>query len=470
MYTRVFLREEFGVVTEVYAYVAFLIVIFMYGMETTLFRFSEKRDELKGNGADIAFSTVSISVIVSSLLLGAFLLLGDNFFAELLRYPDHPEYIQWFTAILFCDAISSIAFARLRLQDRAIKFATLKLVNIGVNIGLNLFLIVACPYLVKSAGDSFLHQFAATVWSAEIGVGYIFISNLMASVATLALIFPEFFKVKWVFKTALWKDMMRYTWPLAIAALAYVVNENLDKTLLKFLLPGSTDENLAQLGVYGACYKLSIMMTLFVQAFRYAVEPFFFKEFKTEGAEQSYAKVMTVFVAFGCLIFTGIMVFLDLVKYFIGPEFHEGLAIVPILLLANLLLGVYFNLSAWYKLTDKTIYGAYFSIAGAFVTVILNISLIPVLGYLGSAWATLCCYLVMCGLSYTAGRKHYFIPYEFRKLTILLTVALALWFGFELISKSTGLSESYWQFVLSSLVIITQAGISWKVIGLPSLK
>lgn len=464
-YTRIFLPGEFGVVTELYAYVAFLTVLFLYGMETTLFRFSESNSANSEEEKGRVFSTAFLSILATAICLGGFLGLFQHDIAAWLQYPDHPQYIGWFAAILVFDSLAAMPFARLRLQENARKFAGLKLFNIGLNISLNLILLLAFPWLIERGGDGFLTDLAKLVYSPEVGVGYIFISNLVASGVTFLLLSPSLLKINFDFDFGLWKKMLRYTWPLAFAAFAYVVNENLDKTLLKFLLPGTLEENLYNLGIYGACYKLSIMMTLFVQAYRYAVEPFFFSQQKHENAPETYAKVMTVFVAFGAFVFTSIMVFLDVVKYFIHENFHEGLAIVPILLMANLLMGVYFNLSVWYKLTDKTIFGAWFSLVGAGITVVFNLLLIPRIGYLGSAYATLACYAAMVFLSFVFGKKHYRVPYELKKIGALLLLAILIWIGTESLTHLFNLDENNLKFAVSGMAVLLQVFLSVKLIG-----
>ena len=465
LYTRLFLPGEFGVVTEFYAYVAFLTVIFLYGMETTLFRFSERNSIQSEEEKEVVFGTAFISILASAVCLGSALCLFQNDIAHWLQYPDQPQYITWFAAILFFDALAAMPFARLRLQEKAGKFAALKLLNIGLNISLNLFFLLACPWLIENGESNLLNEFVQSVYSPEVGVGYIFISNLVASGVTFVFLLPEIFKVKLKFEFGIWKNMIRYTWPLAFAAFAYVVNENLDKTLLKFLLPGTLEENLHNLGIYGACYKLSIMMTLFVQAFRYAVEPFFFAQHKQGNAKDAYSKVMTVFVAFGALIFTGIMVFLDIVKYFIHENFHEGLAIVPILLMANLFLGIYFNLSIWYKLTDKTIFGAWFSLSGAGITVVFNFLLIPQIGYMGSAYATLACYSAMIVLSFWFGKKHFPVPYELKKLVGLVILAILFWLFSDWLTQILNWEENNLKFLISGLAVFAQVVVSLNMIG-----
>ena len=421
LYTRVFLPEEYGVVTELYAYLTFVTILFTYGMETSFFHFSEK-EERPGT----VYGTAVMSLLGSSVLMMGLMMIFSQPIANLLRYPDHAEYIVYFAIILAADAVSAIPFARLRQQNKARRFALLKSVNILINIGLNLFFLVACPVLIGSA-TGLLHELALAVYSPAIGVGYVFISNLLASLITILLLLPELAGHRLVFDRALWNNMILYALPLLIGGLAGMINETLDRVILKSLL---TDKSTAmqQLGIYGACYKIPMLMTLFIQTYRYAAEPFFFAQQKKENNTLVYATVMNYFVLVCTFIFLGIMMYLDILKYFVGEKYRSGLPVVPVLLLANMCLGIFVNLSMWYKLTGQTRYGAYFAFFGAFVTIVLNVVLIPLMGYMGAAWATLACYFLMMVLSYLTGQKHYPIPYNLRKIGFYVGFALFLYF------------------------------------------
>jgi O-antigen/teichoic acid export membrane protein len=416
LYTRVFIPEEYGVANEMYAYCSILLILLTYGMETTFFRFSESESD-----RERVYSTSLISILVTTLL---FLILAFGFsgpLAELIRHPDHMEYIIWFALIVSMDALTAIPFARLRAAGKATRFAAIKLLNIFFFIGFNLFFIVLCPYLLQKG---LFTGFVNTVYNENIGVGYIFISNLIASAITILLLLPEYLKTKFRFDRALWRRMMVYALPLLVLGLAGSINETMDRIFLKFLLP----ENIAmeQVGIYGACYKISLIMTIFIQAFRFAAEPFFFAHAREADARKTYADVMKYFVIVCALIFLAVMMYMDGVKYFVGEKYYAGLTIVPILLLANLFLGVYFNLSIWYKLTNQTKFGAYISIGGALLTVLLNIWWIPLIGFMGSAWATLICYFGMMVVSYVIGQKHYAVPYDLRSIICYVLAAVAL--------------------------------------------
>ena len=419
LYTSIFAPEEYGTFSELMAVVAFAMVVLTYGFETSFFHFANKEDS-----AEQTLSTGFISLTATSLL---FIILSFSYtqpIANLLHVSSQPQYIQWLTLIVVLDVLSTLPFAKLRLEQKAWRFATIRLINIAVNIGLNLFFFLLCPYLVSEGMAPFLTNY---VYNPSIGIGYIFISNLIASLIMLGLLSPEILTLKMTFDLVVWKKMIRYGLPLLIGGLAYVTNEMVDRLLLKYLLPSNIAS--AEVGIYSACYKISIFMTLFIQAFRYGAEPFFFAQAVSEDAKEQYAKVMRYFIAFTGFIFLSINVFIDLLKHFIQNEtYHAGLEVVPILLLANLFLGMYYNLSVWYKVSEKTRFGAYISVFGACVTVFFNILLIPTMSYVGSAWATLLCYASMCLLSFILSRSHYPISYPWKTIFTYLIAALVLFY------------------------------------------
>jgi len=402
LYTRYFLPAEYGVVTELYAYVAFLVVMLTYGMETAFFRFSKKEESTK------VYSTTLISLLISSIVFIGLIFLNSSAISQWLGYINHPEYIQFFALIIGMDAVASISFAKLREQEKAMRFAFIRIVNIIVNIGLNLYFIVYQEY----------------------GIAYIFIANLAASVITLLMLLPEMISSSWVFDKKLWKKMMIYALPLLIAGLAGMTNETIDRILLKHLF-SNTDMAASELGLYGAFYKLSIIMILFIQTFRFAAEPFFFAQEKEGNSRKIYADVMKYFTIIMAIIFLGVTIFYDVIKGFLGSEYHDerGFIVVSILLLANLFLGIYYNLSIWYKLTEKTKYGAYLSIFGAIITLSLNFTLIPVLGFIGCAWATLVCYFSMAVASYYLGKRHFSVPYQVKRIALYLFGMLCIYFS-----------------------------------------
>ena len=450
LYTEIFLTHQYGVVSILMSAVAFGLIFLTYGMETAFFHFSNKSESPKK-----VYSTGFISLLVSSGLFLLFALSKNQAIADVLHIGQNPEYIKWLAWVLIFDVLTTLPFAQLRVENRAWRFASIRLINIGVNIGLNLFFFLLCPYLIK---ESIAPDWIHSIYDPNMGIGYIFIANLVASATMMLLLLPEIGKIKMQFDFALWKRIINYSFPLLIGGLAYVTNEMADRLLLEYLLP----ENIAtsQVGIYSACYKIAIFMTLFIQAFRYGAEPFFFAQSKSEKAPETYALVMRYFVAFTALIFLAVNVYIDILKGFLRDvSYHEGLDVVPILLLANLFLGMYYNLSIWYKVSEKTRFGAYLSLGGALITISLNIWLIPILGYMGSAWATLACYSAMCLASYLLSKRHYPIPYHWNSILGYLILSMGLF----------GLWQ-YWHdeyFVMSSLYCLLYIFI---VLGLEKRK
>ena len=401
LYTRCFSPSDYGVVTEIYAYVAFFTIILTYGMETAFFRFSVKEKNNRN-----VFSTTLISIIFSSTVFVFLMLLNSQQIASLIGYSNNQEYIVWFSIILALDSISAIIFAKLRKKNQAVKFALVRIINIAVNIICNIYFI-----LIKG-----------------LGIEYIFISNLISSVVMLVCLFPETIRISWKFNFSLWNKMLKYSLPLLIAGLAGVINETLDRALLKQLLPNSKTA-LYELGLYGGFYKLAMIVTLFVQTFRYAAEPFFFAQSNNKSSKKVYASIMEYFVMFMSVVFLLITTYYEFFVNFLGPTFHDerGFFVVSILLLANIFLGIYYNLSIWYKLTDKTYFGALFSLVGAVITIVMNLILIPKIGFMGSAITTLACYVVMTITSYFLSKKHYSIPYDLKRLFLYFMLMLILY-------------------------------------------
>lgn len=451
IYTRIFLPDEFGVVTELYAYLTFVTILFTYGMETSFFHFSEQ--EVK---REKVFGTAMLSLLGSSFFLMTLMMVFNDQIAGLLRYPLHPEYITYFAVILATDAVAAIPFARLRQQNKAKKFALFKTVNILINIGLNLFFLIACPLMLRS-GSGLLSSIANLFYTPEIGIGYVFISNLIASGITMLMLLPEFASVRLEFDKTLWKRMIGYALPLLVGGLAGMINETLDRVILKSLLPDKQTA-MQQLGIYGACYKIPMLMTLFIQTYRYAAEPFFFAQQHKANNTETYATVMKYFVLICSFIFLFIMLYLDIIQHFVGIEYRSGLGVVPILLLANMCFGIFVNLSMWYKLAGKTRYGAYFTIAGAIVTIVLNILLIPGMGYMGAAWATLACYFFMMILSYITGQKYYPVAYDLKKISFFIFFAIGLYFISEVIQMQRNWSSLQTLIINTGLLCIFISG------------
>lgn len=404
---------DYGDVSLIYSYFVLFNVILAYGMETAFFRFFHKED----NKAKVV-GTSSISLIVSSVLFFVLALAFQNQIANVIDIK--AEYINLVIWILLLDALVIIPFAWLRANAKPIKYAFIKILNVAINLGLNLFLLL---WLKDLATESSL---LASIYRPNFEINYIFIANLVASAVTLLIMLPFYFKITYTFNTNLWKQMIRYAFPVLIAGVAFSINETFDRILLDKLLP----ENIAktEIGMYSACYKLGMFMTLFVTAYKLGVEPFFFSHANTENPKKNYAKILEYFVIFGSVILLGVVVFADVLKVIlIGDEaYWQAMLIVPIILLANLCLGIYHNLSVWYKITDRTKFGAYISVFGAFLTLLLNIWLIPKISYIGSALATLAAYASMMMISYYFGKKYYPIPYNLKKISVYLLLSIGL--------------------------------------------
>ncbi len=430
LHTDKFNPDEYGIVSEFYAYVAFFVVLLMFGMETTFFRFVNKSKD-KEKLFNQAFSIVLV-INVAFLVL---VLLFSQSIANWMMYPNHKDYVIWFAFILVFDATSSLFMAKLRQEERAKKFAIIQLTSIGVNIILNVFFILVL-----------LPKYP------EFGIGFIFIANLISSLIKPILLFDYIRKFKFIIDKTLAKTMIWFATPLLIASFAGIINETFDRILIKrLLLDKGQDYAQAQVGIYSASYKLSILITLFIQAFRYAAEPFFFAQEKHQEKNKIYSKVMTYFVMIVSLMFLVISLNLDIFKWFIPNEaYWEGLKIVPILLMANVFLGIYYNQSIWYKLADKTKYGAYIAIIGAIITLTLNYILIPIMGYMGAAWTTITTYFAMMILSHILGQKHYPIKYNLRKVGVFLISSVVFFFIGKFLTF-----KSFWiTFIVHNIIVL----------------
>lgn len=418
MYVRVLANtEQFGIVTNLYAWTALLLVILTYGMETGFFRFinTEEKRPMK------VYATSLASVGFTSL---AFMALGAIFLhpaADALGYARTPEYVMMLIVIVAVDAFSCIPFAYLRYANRPLKFAAIKLLNIFLTIALNIFFLIICPWI-------YARHPGAVSWFyiPGYGVGYIFISNLIASLVTLLALFKELTGFKYTFDLSLWKTMMKYSFPILILGIAGVLNQSVDKILFPFLFEDRAYAE-SQLGIYGACFKIAVIMVMFTQAFRYAYEPFIFAKNKSAGCKQAYAEAMKYFIIFALFIFLGVMFYLDIIKYFVSPAYYPGLKVVPVVMLGSFFFGIYFNLSLWYKLIDETRWGAYFSTLGCVITVAIILLFAPVYSYMACAWASFICNLTMMLLSYFIGQKKYPIRYDLKSIFLYSGLAAALY-------------------------------------------
>lgn len=426
LYTTLFPNEEYGIVSVVFAFTAIMMVVFTYRMETAYFRFESDQGEKK----QPYFDTAMLSIIVSTLVLGGVLLGIAPQLASFLEYGDQVHLFRIAILILALDALSEIPLSRLRLESRPIHFAFVRLSGIMTNIGLNLFFLVFCPYAMDRSGWAWIQPLLEAVYDPTYGIGYIFLSNLAASLLVLLLLSPLVWRIRLQFDWEQWRRMIRYAAPLIIVGFSYVINEVLDRAIFAKLYPGTEAESRAQLGIYAANYKLATLIALFIQAYRYGAEPFFFKQKNEANARQLYADLARFFTAIGGIAFLAITLFIDFTKYFISnEEYWAGLHVVPILAMANIFLGLYYNFATWYKLSDLTKWGAYISVGGAIITIGLNFWWIPLYGYLGSAWATLICYGSMATATWWFGRRYYPIPYRVYTILLYLIVALVVWGG-----------------------------------------
>ena len=418
--TRAFIPAEYGIHSELYSYISFLNVIFTYGMETTFFNFNSRLE----NKQDV-YNTALVSLIGSSIIFSLILIIFASTIGGFLSTPNanySTEFIIWCIFTIATDAVMSVPFAKLRAENKALRFSVLKLVNVIVNFALTVFFISVC----KSAYDNHDGSFYADLYKPEIGIGYCFLANMIANIFTLLLLSKQILSVRLNLNVELLKEMLRYTWPLIILGFAGMINETLDRIILKKLMVDKAEAQIAQ-GIYGACYKIAILMTIFVQAFRFAAEPFFFGKAKEKDSKKMYAIVMKYFVIFCLLLFLGTLLNLDWIKEIIDEPYWSGLKVVPILLLANLCLGVVYNLSIWYKLSGQTKYGAYISISGAVITILINVIFVPKYSYLACAWATLAAYGGMMILSYLLGQKHFPIKYNVRAMMVYSAITIGLY-------------------------------------------
>ena len=413
LHTRVFETAQYGVNTEWYTYMTFLVILLACGMETGFFNFSRDTDKNK------VYGTAFLSIFVTSALFIALTNFFSHPISQWMDYADHREYVIWFGWILGLDAMTSIPFARFRLDNRPLRFAFYKLSNVIINVLFNIFFLWFCPKYADAA-------WIKAIYNPEVGVGYIFISNLIASVITMLLLLPEIFRHRINFDFGLWKRLVVYSLPLMAAGLVGNINEAIDRLMLKYCLPESALP-MEQIGIYGANIKIAVLMTLFIQMFRYAAEPFFFNNAKEKDSRKTIAEVMKYFIIFCLLIFLVVTFYLDVIRYFIGSNFWEGLDIVPVMLLAYMCLGIYYNLTIWFKLNNQTRYGLMIAAIGSIVCITGNWLLIPVWGFRASAWMHLICYVVMITVTWWLGRRHYPIPYPLKRIGLYIIVALALY-------------------------------------------
>lgn len=407
--------------TQVYAIIPFLNVLFTYGLETAYFRFSRDMDQKS------LYNTLSLSLIGSTIFFTGLLFIFKNDIARWSNLDEHPEYINWMAGIIFFDAISTLAFARLRQENRPKRYAFATLAGVLVNITVVVLFMGIIPNYVQDHPDSFL----GTFYNEKIGIGYYLIGNLAGSIFTFLVLRKEFAQIRFHFDDILWKKVMHYAYPLVIVGMGGMVNDMLSRLIYQHVVDLPEQQAKHELGIFGNIYRLAVLITIMIQAFRMAAEPFFFGQSKEENAPKTYARIMKFFVIACCFMFLFISLYIDVFAWFFiaidKPKWVEGLNIVPLLALGNVFLGIYYNLSIWYKLTHKNMTGALITLGGAAITIGLNILLIPKLHYLGAAIATFVCYLFMMIVSYLLGQKHYPVPYARKKLIAYLVLVVLIY-------------------------------------------
>jgi O-antigen/teichoic acid export membrane protein len=416
LYVEVLGTAEYGVYASLMAFLILGNVLLSYGMETAFFRFVNKHSDQKKQVQGTALTSLTVS---TALFLAIFLGFRESL-SSLLDFKT--TYVTYGILILGLDALCVLPFAWYRVTERPTRYAVVKIINVLINLGFNLFFFLVLPKWAETAPGS--------IWDGwyhpEDMVSYVFIANLLASAITLLMVLPVYLKIGFTFQSSIWRNMMKYGFPVLVAGIAFSINEAFDKILLKYLLPKNIAES--EVGVYAACYKLGVFMTLFATAFRLGIEPFFFNHASNSNAKQTYATITRYFTILGSAILLFVVVYIDVFKRILIPDsaYWEALDIVPLILLANLCLGVYHNLSVWYKVTDRTRFGAYISLFGAGVTLLLNLVLIPYLSYRGSAVATLAAYGSMMVLSYYFGQRHYAVPYKVWHIARIALLAIGL--------------------------------------------
>ena len=427
IYTSVYVKETYGIFTNIYANASIINAILAFGMESTYFRYLNKYEDKKQevyNNSFLCVAFISTLFLITGLVFSSSIaayLAGEASAAVVGEYKDYVSFFLW---ILFIDAICVIPFAKLRADERPIHYSIAKFLNIGCFVGFNLIFIYVLPAIIKNdwVGAEWFSTWYKFQW-----VGYVFLSNLIASIATLIYLLPEFLKIQFKFDKLLFGKMFSYSWPVLVANLSFIINENLDKIALKKLLPIEIADG--EVGIYGAVCKIAIFLSIFITAFRLGAEPFFFSHAKEQNAKNTYASILKYFVIALAILFVGIVANIEILKYFIRKnEYWVGLPAVPYLLLGYVCLGIYMNLSIWYRLSDQTRFGLYISVVGAVITIALNFILIPKYSYMGSAWVSMATYFTMMVISYLLGQKHYPIPYDLKKIAAYLMISTLIVF------------------------------------------
>jgi O-antigen/teichoic acid export membrane protein len=418
LYLEVMAPSTFGEMSTAYAYMPFMNIVLTYGMETAFFRFAKKENSRS------VLNTATMSLLATTLVIAALLLIFTNpiihsYVGEVAGLTEHPWFYTCIVLVMACDALTAIPFAQLRLENKPIRYAFVRLAGILTTIGFNIFFLVV---LKIRSGDQ---------------LGYVYLSNVLGSGVTLLLFLPQILKIDWRFDGQLWKQMINYSLPLIIVGMAGMVNETFDRAwFLPQFLPGDMEGKKALIGIYAANYKLAILITMFIQAFRLGAEPFFFKQAEGQDAQKTYARIMKLFVVLLCMMFLFVSLYLNIWKIFLRkPRYYDGMKIVPVLLLANMFLGIYYNLTIWFKLTDRTRTGAIITVITAVMAFLLNWWWIPVMGYFGAALATMVCYFIQMTICYLLGQKYYPVPYHLPRILTYMGTAVVVYYVYELLNR-----------------------------------
>ena len=452
--TYIYASADYGDISILFASAAFLNIIFTYGMETSFFRFTQIEEPKK------VFNTALSMLLMTTTVFAVLLILPIQFVADMMKLGTHPEWLIYVVLIVAIDTIAVLPFSKLRQDGKPKKFALIKLLNILINM----FFVIFFLYFCKSDFEAGKQTLFSTIYNPKIGIGYVFIANLIASAITLLLLATEFSGFKFQIDKKLLRAIFIYSSPLIIVGFGGIINETIDRFMIVYHYSGTLDEARSANGIYSANYKLAVLIVLFIQTFRMGAEPFFFKQSTKENAKETYARVMNFFIIVCSICFLGVVMYLDIWKHFMGikknPEYLQGLFIVPILMLAKIFLGIYYNMSVWYKLTNKTMVGATITLIGAALTILVNYLLIPHLGYLACAIATVVCYGSMMIISYVQGQKYYPIPYDLKKGVMYILIALVL-FGIHYTIRSMDLNV-YALHVLATFLLFIFVAIVLK--------
>jgi len=415
--TRVVDKTSYANFGILYAYLAALLYFFTYKMDTAFFRFASIGDK-----KDAAFTTGVITILCSCLILVPIIIFNSTYIASAIIDDGFDRYIIWFSFILAFDALATIPLAKLRLENRPIKFATIRIINVVITVLLIFFFLEFCPWMIARDPSSSL----ATIYDESRKIDYVFLSNVAASACVLLMLSKEFFGFKYVFDRLLFKKMITYSWPLIIIGVAGAINITFDREFISQWGPDSDIENKIQSGIYNGSIKIAVLMSLFATAFNYAAEPFFFNSYKDKEPKEMYAKVALAYTIAASIAFVFMSLYLDILKYLIAKEFRGAIYVVPILLMAYLFLGLYYNISIWFKLKDKTIYGAGIAFGGLIIVISMNLFLLPRIGYSAAAWSVLTCFTFYCIAAYLTGQKHFPINYPLKKIASVLLIAISV--------------------------------------------